>query len=160
MTRDDLREIVDDKNVQAFLKVIRSGEGTSDELGYRRMFGGDIFDSFKDHPRQLHTRKTAHGPLASTAAGAYQFLARTWDGLVKQYGFEDFSPANQDEGAVALIAGREAIGDVIEGRFNEAVRKCRLEWASLPGSPYGQPTKTFTQALEAYTAAGGQIAAA
>lgn len=158
MTRDELREILDDKNVQAFLRVIRAGEGTSDVLGYRRMFGGDLFDGFKDHPRQLHTRKTKHGPLASTAAGAYQFLSRTWDALVKQYGFEDFSPKNQDEAAVALIVGRDAIGDVIGGRFDAAVRKCAPEWASLPGSPYGQPTKTFTQALEVYASAGGQIA--
>jgi muramidase (phage lysozyme) len=158
MTRDELREILDDKNVQAFLKTIRAGEGTLGANGYRVMFGGDHFTSYADHPRRLHTLPTKHGPLSSTAAGAYQFLIRTWDALVREYGFEDFSPKNQDEAAVALIAEKDAVSDVIGGRFDAAVRKCAPVWASLPGSPYGQPTKTFTQALEVYASAGGQIA--
>lgn len=158
MKRDDLKIFLDDANMKAFLAVIRAGEGTADPDGYRRMFGGDLFTSFKDHPRQLHTRNTKHGPLTSTAAGAGQFLARTWDGLVKQYGFEDFSPQCQDEAMVALIAGRDAIGDVIGGRFDAAIRKCRKEWASLPGAGYEQPERTLSQALEVYAAAGGQIA--
>lgn len=157
MRRDELREILDDSNVLAFLKVIRTGEGTADEDGYRRMFGGELFDSFADHPRKLHTRETPHGPLSSTAAGAYQFLMRIWDALAKQYGFEDFSPANQDEAAVALIGECDAIGDVIGGHFDAAVRKCASRWASLPGAKYNQPTRTFTQALEVYAAAGGRI---
>lgn len=165
ITRDDIREILPDHNVQAFLKVIRNGEGTSDELGYRRLFGGDLFQGFADHPRQLVTRwvKTRTGakaPLTSSAAGAYQILRRTWDELVEKYHFEDFTPKCQDEAAVALIARREAIGDVIGGRFDAAIRKCSKEWASLPGSPYGQPTKTFAQALDIYASAGGQIATA
>jgi len=32
------------------------------------------------------------------------------------------------------------------GRFDAAVAKCAKEWASLPGSPYGQPVKTLDQA--------------
>ena len=165
MTRDELRLILDDRNVRAFLRVIRNGEGTSDPDGYRRLFGGDLFQGFKDHPRTLVTKwvKTKAGakaPLVSSAAGAYQILRRTWDELVEKYHFEDFTPKCQDEAAVALIARRDAIGDVIGGRFHEAIRKCAPEWASLPGSPYGQPTKTFTQALEVYAEAGGQIATA
>lgn len=158
MTRDELRLCLEDRNVQAFLRVIRAGEGTPDLDGYRRMFGGALFDSFRDHPRQLHTCQTKHGPLSSTAAGAYQFLSRTWTALVDQYGFEDFSQQSQDEAAVALIDGRGALQDVIAGRFSEAIRKCRKEWASLPGAGYGQPERTFAQALEVYASHGGLIA--
>lgn len=158
MTREELRIFLDDANMKAFLAVIRAGEGTADPDGYRRMFGGSHFDSFKDHPRKLHTCQTKHGPLSSTAAGAYQFLTRTWEGLVKQYKFEDFSPQCQDEGAVALIAEKDAISDVIGGQFDAAIRKCRKTWASLPGAGYEQPERTFAQALEVYAAAGGQIA--
>jgi muramidase (phage lysozyme) len=158
VTRDELRLCLDDPNVQAFLQVIRAGEGTSDLDGYRRMFGGALFDSFRDHPRQLHTCQTRHGPLSSTAAGAYQFLSRTWTALVDQYGFEDFSRQNQDEAAVALIDGRGALQDVIGGRFSEAIRKCCKEWASLPGAGYNQPERTFAQALEVYASNGGRIA--
>jgi muramidase (phage lysozyme) len=158
VSRADLREYLDrERNVRAFLKVIRNGEGTSDGDGYRRMFGGELFDSFADHPRKLHTCNTPNGPLSSTAAGAYQFLSRTWDLLVKVYGFPDFSPPCQDEGAVALIVGRKAIDDVIYGDINEAIRKCAKEWASLPGSQYEQPTVALARALDIYTANGGEV---
>lgn len=157
MTRDDLKVCLDDANMRAFLRMIRMGEGTSDPDGYRRMFGGQLFDSFRDHPRQLHTEHTKHGPLSSTAAGAYQFLMRTWDELVRHYHFEDFSPTNQDEGAVALIDRRGAVGDVIGGRLDAAIRKCAAEWASLPGANYNQPERSIAQEIEAFTQAGGKI---
>ena len=89
-----LIEALDNPNVRAFLRMLRHGEGTAGEDGYRVMFGGGLFDSFADHPRQAITRKLGGKPITSTAAGAYQFLARSWDGLVKQYGFADFSPKN------------------------------------------------------------------
>ena len=101
MNLEDFAAALQNQNLQAFLHVIRAGEGTSDADGYRRCFGGELFDAFTDHPRRLITK----GRYTSTAAGAYQFLSRTWDGLVRQYGFADFSPAAQDLGAVALIAG-------------------------------------------------------
>ena len=72
------------------------------------------------------------------------------------YGFADFSPMNQDLGAVALILGRKALDDVIAGRFEQAVIKCNREWASLPGSPYGQPVVTMAKARQVYEAFGGQ----
>ena len=146
-------------NVRAFLMMIRHGEGTADDDGYRRLFGGKLFDGFDDHPRQAQTYPlSTGGRITSTAAGAYQFLARTWDSLVKQWGFKDFSPHSQDLGAIALILGRKALDDVIAGRFDEAVAKCNKEWASLPGSPYGQPTTTLEKAREIYAAAGGAFA--
>lgn len=145
-------------NVRAFLRMLRHGEGTAGDDGYRVMFGGGLFDGFADHPRTPITRKLGGTPITSTAAGAYQFLARTWDSLVAQYGFADFSPASQDLGAVALIAGRGALADVIAGRFEQAVFKCNREWASLPGSPYGQPVVTMAMARAEYEAAGGAYA--
>ena len=154
----DLRIALRDENVAAFLVMLRHGEGTSDGGGYSRLFGGAHFDSFADHPRSPQTHKLGGKPTTSTAAGAFQFLARTWDGLVKQYGFKDFSPESQDLGAVALIKGRKALEDVIAGRFDVAVLKCNKEWASLPGSPYGQPVVTIKKAREVYEQAGGSYA--
>ena len=154
-----LIEALDNPNVRAFLRMLRHGEGTAGDDGYRTQFGGGLFDSFADHPRKPITRKLGGTPITSTAAGAYQFLARTWDGLVQQYGFADFGPKNQDLGAVALILGRKALHDVIAGRFEDAVRKCNREWASLPGSPYGQPVVTMARARKEYEAHGGMYAA-
>jgi muramidase (phage lysozyme) len=58
----------------------------------------------------------------STAAGAFQFLSRTWDECAKALGLTDFSPASQDLAAVFLIDRRKALDDVLAGRFDEAVR--------------------------------------
>jgi len=145
---------LDNANVRAFLWAIRLGEGTQGENGYRTMFTGKLFDSFSDHPRIVNSANGLH----STAAGAYQFLEKTWDGLVKQYGFLDFSPRNQDIACIALILGRKALNDVLDGEIERAVGKCAREWASLPGSPYGQPTVTMERFLKEYREHGGTFA--
>lgn len=153
MNLDLLRKELENPNVRAFLRALRLGEGTSDDKGYSRLVGGGEFEGFADHPRKLVNL----GRIQSTAAGAYQFLSKTWDGLVRQYGFTNFSPANQDLGAVALIHGRKALDDVKNGRIREAVGKCNREWASLPGSPYGQRTETLAAFLHEYLKWGGQF---
>lgn len=147
--------LLDEPNIRAFLRVIREGEGTADDDGYRRHFGGKLFSSFVDHPRELITAWLGSTQITSTAAGAYQFLARTWAALAKQYGFADFEPRTQDIAALALIDGRKALEDVLAGRIEQAIAKCNREWASLPGSPYGQPTRTMDQALATYAEFGG-----
>lgn len=144
-----------DRNVQAFLTLIRTGEGTADPLGYSRLFGGRQFAGFADHPRQ----RIPFGSTYSTAAGAYQILARTWDEIAAQYSLPDFSPASQDRAAVGLIKRRGALGDVLAGRFESAIAKCNREWASLPGSPYGQPTLTLAAAQTVLQQQGGTFAA-
>ena len=155
MTRDELRAALQNGNVQAFLAVIRAGETSENDAAYTMQFGGGHFVA----PPWVHPHQANHAAgLTSTAAGAYQFLSKTWDALVEQYGFEDFSPECQDEACVALIAGRHALDDVIAGRVTDAVQKCNKEWASLPGSPYGQPTRTFTAALETFENSGGIVA--
>jgi len=148
---NDINEALKSPNVQAFLRVLRAGESSQDDVAYRTMYGGGTFASFQDHPR---IKNTAAG-ITSTAAGAYQFLEKTWNGLDAQYNLPDFSPATQDFAAVALIKGRGALNDVLAGRFDEAVRKCSREWASLPGSPYGQPTITLARARKTYEEYGG-----
>lgn len=142
-------------NVRAFLRVIRVGEGTQDDGGYQRLFGGGKFDGWADHPR-VKVQKSGY---TSTAAGAYQFLSSTWDETAAALGLRDFSPQSQDKAAVARIAYRGALDDVIAGRFEAAIEKCGKEWASLPGSPYGQPTITMARALGVYRAFGGQESA-
>jgi len=149
------KEMLLNANVRAFLMVIRKGEGTSDADGYRRIFGGKLFASFADHPRVKVTRSG----LTSTAAGAYQFLASTWDETARIQGLVDFTPASQDLGALGRIAARGALNDVINGRFEAAVRKCGKEWASLPYSPYGQPVQTFEGAKMVYLENNGTITA-
>lgn len=145
------KRLVDNANVRAFLRVIRTGEGTADADGYRRIFGGRLFTSYADHPRVL----VKSGGLSSTAAGAYQFLSSTWDETRAKMGLADFSPRSQDVGALGRIAARGALPDVLAGRFDTAIKKVAHEWASLPGSPYGQPTISLAKARQVYLASGG-----
>jgi len=138
-------------NVQAMLRVIRRGEGTADEAGYRRIFGGQLFNGWADHPRI----KVSKSGYTSTAAGAYQFLASTWDETARVMGLQDFSPRSQDWGAVGRLSYRGALEDVKAGRFEAAVKKIAREWASMPGSPYGQPVISMDTARAVYVGAGG-----
>ncbi|CAM7299836.1 Lysozyme [Escherichia coli] len=132
--------------LRAFLRMIRIGEGTIQEDGYRTMFTGAKFTDFSKHP---NIRYEANG-VVSTAAGAYQFLYGTWRNLQRRYSFPDFSPSNQDLGCIALIAGRKALDVVMQGKISEAIHLCRIEWASLPGSPHGQPTANKKMIMEKY----------
>lgn len=145
------RNALANANVQAVLRVIRAGEGTSDINGYRRIFGGQTFNDFADHPRV----KVSKSGYVSTAAGAYQFLTSTWDETKRIMNLPDFSPASQDLGAVGRIAARGALDDVIAGRFDAAMKKISREWASLPYSPYGQPTISIEKARGLFASAGG-----
>ena len=131
-------------NVQAFLALIRKTEGA----GYTTLFGGGIVESLDDHPRIAVTRTLGGKPITSTAAGAYQFLSRTWDECAKALDLPDFSPASQDNAAVYLLERRRALSAILEGDWTTAIERCNREWASLPGSPYGQPTKSLAYCLK------------
>ncbi|USX03825.1 glycoside hydrolase family 24 protein [Paraburkholderia fungorum] len=144
---------VNDPNVRAFLSMIRVGEGTAGPNGYTTFFGGSQFSDLSKHPNVAHTA----GGYTSTAAGAYQFLYSTWQQIAAQYGLTDFSPASQDIGAVALIKQDGALADVLAGRIATAIGKCNRTWASLAGSPYGQPTLTMADDLANYVNAGGNL---
>ena len=101
MTREHLQRHLENGNVRAFLKAIRLGEGTTDDMGYYRIVGGGTFTDDSTHPRvKVHIEKY---DLYSTAAGAYQIIWPTWKNLMMRYAFPDFSPECQDEAAVALI---------------------------------------------------------
>jgi hypothetical protein len=77
-----------------------------------------------------------------------------------KYSLRDFSPGEQDKAAIGLLIRRKALDDVMVGRIEAAIEKCRLEWASLPGSPYGQRTESLQRVLDTYIASGGSFAPA
>lgn len=150
-------------NIKAFLDMIAYAEGTpryGKEDGYNVLFGGGTFDNgYVDHPRQAITRRMGKSEITSTAAGRYQFLSRTWDAIVKQYGFKGrFIPEAQDLAAIKLIMERKAYEDVRAGRFSVAVKRCSNIWASLPGAGYGQPEHKLESLVVAYQKAGGTLA--
>lgn len=145
------------RNMQAFLRVIREGETSQDDSAYRMVFGGGFIESMAYHPRKPITDQLGGKAITSSAAGAYQFLSSTWDECAAELGLTDFGHDAQDLAAVYLIHRRGAFDDVIQGRIELAIKKCNREWASLPGSPYGQPVMTLERAIDTYKRWGGQI---
>jgi lysozyme len=140
-------------NLKAFLAMIQVAEGTYGRYAYRTLYGGMLFSGYSAHP---NIAITSNG-ITSTAAGAYQMLYSTWLSVAQPLGLEDFSPANQDRGAVELIRRRGALEDVLAGRLETAISKCRKEWASLPGAGYGQRERSMAYLVQVYRGAGGQL---
>lgn len=145
-TKAELEKHLDNPNVQAFLAMIRDAEGTSKGKDPYRVYGGSA-------TKQLESLDKAEFPKwgfkqtdgknnSSTATGAYQFLERTWKDESKKLGLKDFSPLSQDIAAVSLLAQNGALSAILAGDFEKAIAKSNRTWASLPGSPYAQKTRS------------------
>jgi muramidase (phage lysozyme) len=125
----------------AVLAVIAHAEGTGDRYDY--IFSYKTFSSFHDHPRRV----VCSGGYCSDAAGRYQFLSTSWDETRRGAGVSNFEPASQDLGALyrmeSFRGAREHKQQLSRAEFERLMYKINREWASLPGSPYGQPTKSM-----------------
>lgn len=144
------------RNERAFLDMLAYSEGTAGPNGYRTMFGGTLFTSTADHPRKFFTFTDKVGKTNKTsAAGRYQFLARTWDELKASLNLPDFGPESQDRAALELVRRRGALADVRAGRIQAAITKCAPIWASLPGAGYNQPERKLSSLLNTFAQSGG-----
>jgi len=150
------------QNIVAFLDMLAWSEGTdngrqsTNDHGYDVLVGGQLFTDYQKHPETLVALPKLG--IKSSAAGRYQMLKRTWNALREKHGYRDFGPLNQDFGCIELIRGRGALADVMAGRFQDAVQKCRKEWASLPGAGYGQHEQKLERLQAIYVQAGGELA--
>ena len=151
MTREGLRAALDNANVQAFLRVIREGESGQGDDAYRLENGGRLLPAYQiEHPS-----KGMRSPPGK-AFGAYQFLASTWAGLVKKYGFTSMTPNQQDEAAIALIVERGALDEIERGEFDRACFLLGDCWTSLPGG--AEQNAATRRARETYIRHGGAFA--
>lgn len=144
-------------NLQAFLDMIAVSEGTAGkgDNGYNVIVGGNLFESYDDHPRKLVWLRPG---LASTAAGRYQLLSRYYDAYKKQLNLPNFSPLSQDLIAVQQIKERNALQDIEKGYISVAIDKVKNIWASLPGAGYGQHENKLDKLITAFINAGGTVA--
>ena len=145
-------DLLNNANIKAFLDTLRYSEGTAGANGYREIFTGILFDDFKDHPRKIIE---ANG-LKSDAAGAYQIMSFTFDEYKKKLNLPDFSPQSQDLCCLQIISDHDALNNIWNGQFATAINKLNKTWASLPGSPYGQPTHTISELLQVFEKNGGR----
>lgn len=145
------------KNITAFLSMIAFSEGTSTHPktkhdGYDVVVSGrnspGVITDFSKHPGIL-VEVNSKG-LKSTAAGRYQFLLRYWNAYAKRLGLMDFSPESQDRAAIEVLRETGAIPCILGGDIRGAIAKCCHIWASLPGSPYGQPVRPIGELQRVY----------
>ncbi|MFG0661782.1 glycoside hydrolase family 104 protein [Acinetobacter sp. WSY_1] len=164
-TRENFEKLLGSPNVQKMLNLIANAEGV--KHGYNTLFGNERLNDLSWHPNvKKEFTQTDGKKNVTTAAGRYQFLKDTWDGVAKQLGLKDFSPKNQDIAAVALLAQNGALPSVLKGDFKTAVQKSGSTWASLPSSPYAQPKRSWSDlginnpAREQYETKASDIVAA
>ena len=150
LSLEGLRAFENDANVRAMLAVIAAKESNG---AWDIINGGGRFTDFSRHP--YHGIPTTRGALA---CGKFQFLGTTWAKLCERYEFPSFEPEYQTLGAIALIQGRGALDDVIHGRFEDAVRKLRPEWTSLPGASESRGDWTMDKARALFVSEGGRLA--
>lgn len=132
--------LLNNPNVRSMLNLIAQAEGV--KWGYNTLFGNQKIDNLAAHPNiRKEFTQTDGKKNYTTAAGRYQFLKGTWDGLARQHGLNDFSPRSQDIGAIALLAENGALPYVLKGDYQTAVKKSGSTWASLPSSNYAQPKR-------------------
>ena len=134
---------------RALLDTIASGESPD----YNTITsGGGKFESYADHPRKRV------GSVNSDAAGRYQFLSSSWDGVVKKYNAEnpqdpikDFSPRNQDRAALWLAKqdySRRTGRDLLEDLRSTDPETRKQIGALLKSGLGGQGNATTWQAFQ------------
>ncbi len=131
---------------RALLDTIAWAEGVKPgEMGYRTNYGGGTFSSFKDHPR----KKVRKWGITSSAAGRYQFMPKTHDGLKKKgYFSSGFYPSEQDKAALKLIRDegvtKKILHNAIKNKtFKPIAKRINNIWAPIPGNTYGQGMKSI-----------------
>lgn len=139
-------------NRQSWLNLISGAEGTRNpdgSRGYNIYYGGGTFDNTQSHPGKVI--QPTQNSIPSSAAGAYQFMPGTWQGL----GGGSMTPDRQDEYAYQLGLGRGVDFDTAE--INpQNVALLAPEWASLPtaaGKSY-YPNQRAKDMSELYKYAG------
>ena len=165
-------------NERAFLALIEWSEGTHRATNpYRCCYGyNHPIQNLLRHPAEpgapgeppewrgerlpdAMCRAAGYKPgCVSTAAGRHQLILPTWLRAKRALKLWNFQPESQDAAALWLVGTCRALEDVNAGRIADAVRKCKSEWASLPGAGVGQPERKLQDLLAAYQRAGGAFA--
>lgn len=145
VTKSELIDALDNNpNVKKMLDIITASEGV--KLGYNTGFGNENIADLSKHPNQKKSfTETTGNKNKTTAAGRYQFLNPTWNGVANRFDLKDFSPRNQDIGAVALLAENGALPYVLKGDFKTAVAKSGGTWASFPTSKAPQNKRSWAE---------------
>lgn len=155
MSAAQIREALRSPNVEAFERVIRQGESNQIDEGPNSAWsiinGGSHFTDFTHHP--FGRLKTTEG---GKAAGACQWLPTTYADLQDRYpeDIRDFTKSSQKFAFAAKLVDRGALQDVLAGRLEDAIGRCRKEWTSLPGAAENT-SYTLERARQVFRQYGG-----
>lgn len=134
--------------IRAVLDMIAYAE--TRDLGvvsYQRQYGHPprFISDLNRHPSMIICSYLGGKRVCSSASGRYQFIRTTWEIEVEELGLRDFSPLSQDLAAINQIVKAGAVDDLKRLDLKTFFAKTCKIWASLPGSPYGQPTRAFSE---------------
>jgi muramidase (phage lysozyme) len=143
--------------------------------GYDRfvngVHGASIFTDYSQHPfagglppiTVVAPGTRFPNGLRSDAAGRYQIMLKTWNGLANPISgihLPDFSPLSQDLAAIELMRQRGSLPHLENGNIEAAlaahatpsdleaaVEDASNIWASFPGNSYGQGGRSMSQIL-------------
>lgn len=154
-------------NLVALLSTISVSEGTfgDGDNGYNVLAGGQLFNSYADHPRIVVDLRNKAGDVVvrTTAAGRYQILEGIYDAYKTRLGLTDFSPDAQDAIAIQLLKEVGAYAMILAGNASGAIQACSGRWASCPNvsgaSAFGQPVQKLNTLILAYQRFGGTVRA-
>ena len=141
-------------NLTAFLRLIRQGESSQEDIGYRLLVFNGLFQSFADHPRihfdrvtrqRIDDWKSAPPNSTTSAAGAYQIVETTFDSWCKATGPHGFTPEEQDACALWLISQHPAAeAEILAGKPVGAAGALGGVWTSLASMTYETIVDVFT----------------
>lgn len=141
--RDKAEAALENPNVLLFLDLLAEAEGAT--IGYNTLFGGTVIPDLSNHPnKRLEYYNSKSGKRSVTsAAGRYQFKHDSWEDQAQRLGLTDFTPRSQDLAAVGLMMYKpKTLDALMKGDFNKALKDYGTYWASLPSSPYDQPSRS------------------
>lgn len=158
--RAENEELLKDPRVQAMMDAIGVGEGTfnrrTGERSFFKWFGNAPLNPSEEHPGLSPVRffnKQKGRMDKSSAAGFGQFLRGTWQGAEQDIGDLDFNnPLDQMLAFVEKMRDRNMVAPLLRGDTRTAMARGAPEWASLPGSPYQQPTVSQSTVIDTFNA--------
>lgn len=119
--------------VKAFMDAIAYGE-VEDKLGLSGYTEGNF-----GQKNTVKNNQFPPGSYTGNNVGRYQFSHDEFDEWLKTNPqVRDFSPQGQDLMCYWRMGVRGCLEAVKAGRFEDALIAAGKEWASIPGSPYGQ----------------------
>jgi tape measure domain-containing protein len=133
--------------LKAFGDLIAKSEGV--KHGFNTLFGNTEITDLSAHPNIVKKFTQTDGTTNSTtAAGAWQFIKPTWDGLAKKLELKDFSADSQTKAFTELLKERKALDLVMEGDVTKAIEKLGSTFVSLPTGTAKQNTRSWEKTQE------------